>query len=161
MEGRMADRRSLDGLQFAALLVLAVALVPGGAHLFELPNKIAMSPEQYMVVQSIYRGWELFGIPLLGAVALTLIHAIAVRTNGPAVRLSLGALFCLIANLAIFFAFTFPMNVATSNWTVMPTDFEAARRQWEYSHAVNAALMLAAFASLTLSVLASRRNRAV
>jgi len=160
MERRMADHRSLDGLQFAALLVLAVALVPAGAHLFELPNKIAMAPEQYMVVQRIYRGWELFGIVLLSAVALTLIHAVAVRASGPASRLSLVALLCLIANLAIFFTFTYPMNVATSNWTVMPGDFEAARRQWEYSHAVNAALMLAAFASLTLSVLASRRGRA-
>jgi len=32
------------------------------------------------------------------------------------------------------------MNVASNNWTVTPADFEAARRQWEYSHAVSAVL---------------------
>jgi hypothetical protein len=48
------------------------------------------------------------------------------------------------------------MNVASSNWTQLPANFETARRQWEYSHAANAGLMLIAFASLAASVLASR-----
>jgi hypothetical protein len=48
-------------LQFVAVILTALALVPSGAHMFELPHKIALTEEQYFVVQSIYRGWSLFG----------------------------------------------------------------------------------------------------
>ena len=47
---------------------------------------------------------------------------------------------------------------------VTPEDFEAARRQWEYSHAVNALLTFVAFLAITISVITnttSRDNRAV
>lgn len=152
----MANSRLLGALQFASLVVVALALIPAGAHLFELPNKIGLPPEQYMIVQNVYRGWALFGIVLLPAPLLALAHMIAVRTHPGARLLSLIAALCLVAGLAVFFMFTYPMNVASSNWTVAPDNFEVARRQWEYSHAANAVLTLAAFAALTLSVLASR-----
>jgi hypothetical protein len=48
----------------------------------------------------------------------------------------------LVANLAMFFAYTYPMNVLTRNWSVPPSDLEPVRRQWEYSRAANAALVL-------------------
>ena len=157
LDFKLLDVQLFDVLQLACLIVLAMALVPAGAHLFELPNKIALLPEQYMTVQNIYRGWALFGIVIIAALVLTLAHAVAVRSNASAMLLSLIAALCVGLNLAVFFAFTYPMNVATANWTVTPADFEDARRQWEYSHAANAALMLAAFTALALSVLTSRR----
>jgi hypothetical protein len=61
---------------------------------------------------------------------------------------------------AIFWTFTYPMNVASTNWTVMPQDFEAARRQWEYSHAVNAVLTFAAFVAIALSAIVGRQRAA-
>ena len=36
-------------------ILTALALVPAGAHLFELPNKIGLAQDQYFIVQSIYR----------------------------------------------------------------------------------------------------------
>jgi membrane associated rhomboid family serine protease len=50
----------------------------------------------------------------------------------------------ILATLAIFFAWTYPANQATENWTIMPETWETLRRQWEYSHAVNAVLTFAA-----------------
>ena len=132
----------MNALQFVSLIVVALALIPAGAHLFELPNKIGMPPDQYMIVQNIYRGWALFGIVTITAPLLAFAHMIAVRAHTGAMLLSLVAALCLAAGLLVFFMFTYPMNVATSNWTVTPENFEAARRQWEYSHAVNAVLML-------------------
>jgi hypothetical protein len=44
--------------------------------------------------------------------------------------------------------FTYPINRATDNWTVLPEAFEVARRQWEYSHAVNAVLTFAGFVAI-------------
>jgi hypothetical protein len=35
----------------------------------------------------------------------------------------------------VFWAFTYPANVATNNWTVVPDTWASLRRQWEYSHA--------------------------
>ena len=156
----MANFKFLDALQFLSLVVVGLALIPAGAHLFELPNKIGLPPEQYMIVQNIYRGWALFGIVAMTAPLLAIAHAIAVRAYTGPMLLSLAAALCLVATLAIFFMFTYPMNVASSNWTVTPENFETARRQWEYSHAVNAVLTLAAFATLTLSVLTSRPSPA-
>jgi hypothetical protein len=152
----MANTSTLGILQFLSLLAVALAVVPAGAHLFELPNKIGLPQDQYMVVQNIYRGWALFGIVAIAGLLLTAMHTFAVRHQSTAMLLSLLAVLCFLLNLAIFFMFTQPMNVASSNWTQLPANFETARRQWEYSHAANAGLMLIAFASLAASVLASR-----
>jgi hypothetical protein len=152
----MPSSRTLDTLQLATLLLVALALIPAGAHLFELPSKMTLSRDQYMIVQNIYRGWAAFGIVIVGALALTVAHAVAVRANSAAMMLSLAAAACVAGSLIIFFAFTYPMNVASDNWTVVPVDFEAARRQWEYSHAANAMVMGVAFVFTALSILASR-----
>ena len=70
-----------------------------------------------------------------------------------AFRLSLAALLCLAAAQASFWIFTFPMNLASANWSRIPAQFEAARRQWEYSHAAGAALTLVALLALIASLL--------
>ena len=58
---------ALKTVQFLALVLTALALVPAGAHLFTLPDKIDLAQEQYFIVQNIYRGWALFGIVCIGA----------------------------------------------------------------------------------------------
>src|SRR5262245_58116596 len=147
-----------ETIRLLAIVSVGLCLVPAGAHLFELPNKIGLLPDQYMSVQRIYAGWALFGFAIAAALVLTLAHTLAVRAETMAFRLSLAAFLCLAVTQAIFWTFTFPMNVAAHNWTVMPANFEAARRQWEYSHAVNAVLTFAAFVAITLSALAARRD---
>jgi hypothetical protein len=136
-----------------AIVFVAICLVPAGAHFFELPHKMALSPAQYMTVQRIYAGWALFGIPILAGLILTAAHTFMVREDRPAFTLSLIAFLCLVVTQVIFWSFTYPMNVASENWTRMPESFEAARRQWEYSHAASAALTFAALITITLSAL--------
>jgi len=41
------------GLRLAAILLTALALVPAGAHLLALPNKIGLPQAGYFVVQGI------------------------------------------------------------------------------------------------------------
>jgi len=62
-------------LQFIAVILTALVFAPTGAHLFELPNKIILPKEQYFIVQSVYRGWALFGIVIIGAIAANLVAA--------------------------------------------------------------------------------------
>src|SRR3546814_3934559 len=61
------------------------------------------------------------------------------------------AFLLVTAVLAIFFAGAFPANQETQNWTVIPSDWEELRRQWESSHAINALLILIAFSALALA----------
>ena len=115
--------------QFVAIVLTALALVPAGAHLSELPNKIGLDQEAYFVVQSIYRGWALFGIALFGALARTWSLAILVRRQRAPFWLAFLAFLLVAATLAIFFTWTYPTNQATSNWTVVPpTGRSCARR---------------------------------
>jgi hypothetical protein len=145
-------------VQFLAVILTALALVPVGAHLFELPNKIGLAQEQYFTVQGIYRGWALFGIVLFAALAANLTLAVIVRQRRGPFRLALIAFLCIAGTLAIFFGWTYPANQATSNWTRVPENWLALRAHWEYSHAVNAVITFAALCLVTLSVLTTRRD---
>jgi hypothetical protein len=58
-----------------------LALVPGGAHLLELSNKIALDQERYMTVQVIYRGWSFLGITIVGGLLANVAGAISRRNQ--------------------------------------------------------------------------------
>jgi hypothetical protein len=144
-------------VSFLAVILTALALVPGGAHLFALPNKIGLDERQYFTAQSIYRGWALFGFVLFGALAANLGLAMMQRRHRVAFRLALAGAALIAATLVIFFLWTFPANQATSNWTVVPANWQALRSQWEYSHAVNAVLTFLALCAVTVAALKARR----
>jgi hypothetical protein len=151
----------LKSVGLLAVVSVAMCLVPAGAHFFELANKISMSPPDYMTVQKIYAGWSFFGIAVIAALLLTLTHSFMVRSDRTAFILSVAAFLCLAATQGVFWMFTYPMNVASNNWTVTPADFEAGRRQWEYSHAINAVLTLVALLAITTSLLTCKRGAAM
>jgi len=146
----------LKVVQFLALALTALALVPSGAHLFALPNKINLVAEQYFIVQSIYRGWNLFGIVLIGALIANLALALLLRGRAAAFVLALFAFLCMALTLVVFFIWTYAANQATSNWTTIPDNWEQLRREWEYSHAANAVVTFVAFCAVTLSALMTR-----
>lgn len=139
---------ALNALRYLALVLTAVALVPAGAHLFELPNKIDLSQEQYYTVQAIYRGWALFGIVLFGSLTANLALTVGLRRRGVPFGQPFAASLCLAAGLAIFFTWTYPANLATANWAVPHPDWRELRRQWEYAHAANAILTFIALCCL-------------
>ena len=136
-----------------SLWFAALALAPALAHLLELPNKIALSREEYLVAQQLYRGWALLGVIVFAALLSTLAHTVAVRHERKAFRLALFALCCLAGTQVVFWTFTFPANQLTHNWTFLPQDWMALRAQWEYSHAASAVLNLAALTALIVAVL--------
>ena len=145
-------------VQFLAIVLTAVALVPAGAHLFELPNKIGLAQEPYFIVQNIYRGWALFGIVLFGALAANLALTIVLRRQRAASWLALASFLLVALTLAVFFTWTYPANQATANWTVAPENWQALRTQWEYAHAANAVLTFLALCSVTLTALLARER---
>lgn len=147
-------------VHFLAIILTALALVPVGAHLFELPRKIVLDEAAYFTVQGIYTGWALFGIVLFGALAAILATAIMLRRQPAPFRLALVAFVLVAATLVIFFVWVYPTNQATSNWTSIPENWQALRLDWEYGHAVNAVLTFLALCCITLSALLTRRGDA-
>jgi hypothetical protein len=144
---------SLRVVQFLAVVLTALSLVPAGAHLFELPNKIGLARDAYFTVQGVYRGWALWGIALFGALGANLWLAIMLRHRRLAFWLALAAFGLMAASLAVFFTWTYPANQATANWTLVPGDWQELRRQWEYAHAAGAVLTFGALCMVTLATL--------
>ena len=144
---------TLRTFYFFSLLFAAFALVPAGAHLAELANKMKLGATEYQTVQQIYRGWELFGVVVVGALASTLALTIGLRGHPTAFTPALIALLCIVATQVVFWTFTFPVNRMTVNWTVLPDNWAELRARWEYSHAASAALNAAALIALIVSLL--------
>jgi amino acid transporter len=143
---------------FFSLLFTALALAPALAHLFVLPNKIHLSRNDYLIVQQIYRRWEWLGVFLVLALIANLLLTIATRHQANIFIFNILACICIAVSLVVFFSFTFPANEQTYNWTMLPDNWQKLRRQWEYSHAVNAGIYFIAFMSLIISVLKMQRK---
>ena len=152
------DSTIFKSMRLLAVISVALCLIPAGTHFFELANKMSLSTAEYMTTQKIYSGWSFFGVAIIAAIVFTLVHTLMVRAQRTAFLLSLSALLLLGATQVIFWTFTYPVNVATNNWTITPDDFEAARQQWEYSHAVNAVLTFVALVTITVSTLTDKRE---
>jgi hypothetical protein len=141
---------------FLAILLTALLLVPEGAHFFELPAKIGMDRETYFSVQQVYSGWAFFGIVMLAALAANVALAVLLRRDSAAMVFAVVAALAIVANIAIFFVWTYPANQATANWTRPTEDWQMLRSAWEYSHAVNALVALIALCSSTLAALTAK-----
>jgi MFS family permease len=124
--------------QFLAIVLTALALLPGGAHLMSLPAKIGMPEDPYFVAQQVYRGWAWAGVVIFLAIFAN--FAAAFFADGRRRRLFTVAGLLIAATLALFFLWTYPANMATGNWTSVPENWEQLRIQWEYSHGINAVL---------------------
>jgi hypothetical protein len=138
-------------IEFAAVITTALALVPGMAHVLELPNKIHMRREDYLTAQRLYRGWQFVGIAVVAALISTiLLLSVSTADQQP---FALVAVVAVVATQVLFWVFTFPVNRRTRNWTHAPGDWEALRKRWEYSHASAAAFNLVALVCVTCAIL--------
>jgi hypothetical protein len=137
---------------FLALLATALALGPALAHLFEMPNKMRLAPSLYFEIQQIYSGWAFIAMAVLILQAVGIIAtAVFGREDSVILIASLVALAALIGAQAIFWVWTYPVNLATSQWTEMPENLDELRVRWEYSHAAGAVLQLVAMGSLSFA----------
>jgi hypothetical protein len=138
---------------FLSLLLTALAMAGAVAHLLELPAKMKLSGSEYLTVQKIYRGWALLGIVICAALAAASVQAVMVRRRRRALRVVLAAILCMVAAQIMFWAFTYPVNQETSNWTLLPEHWRQLRIRWEFSHALGAVLQFSALAALVASLL--------
>jgi hypothetical protein len=141
-------------IQFIAVVFTALALVPAAAHVMELPNKLPMPREMYLIAQRLYRGWNMSAFVVIGALIATLI--LVFKVDGQAFVPALVAFLAIVATQIVFWTFTFPVNRRTRNWTQAPQDdWQKLRDRWEFSHAASAVLNFIAVVSVTIAVLGS------
>lgn len=132
---------------FAALLLTAVALVPLGAHVFEMSAKMKFGRDAYFMTQGLYRGWAWFGVPIIGAFIASAATVALPGSRRDRVLSALAALL-IAGSLAVFFVYVYPANQITKEWTAIPANWKGWRTQWEWGHAGYAACMFAAFVTL-------------
>lgn len=140
---------------FASILLASLMLMPAGAHLLALPNKIGMNMADYFVAQQAYRGWAYAGALVFAGIAATAILAWQVRDSSTMFLPTLIALVCLVTRQVVFWTLVFPGNQHTQNWTVAPANWDALRMRWEIGHELSAVLNVAALVALLAALLRS------
>ena len=132
-------------VSFLAVVLTALALIPYGAHLFSLPNKIGMTQEQYFIAQRAYDGWALMALVLFPADAGQYrVGRDAARRGAPFLAGCRGmpvhggdARRVLRLHLS--------GQCGDAELDGRSGRLGRASRRWEYSHAANAVLIFASF----------------
>jgi hypothetical protein len=141
-------------LRFFSLLLVALGLAPGAAHLLEMPVKLGYAPELYFAVTSTL--YALFGsvgaIVQVGALVITGVLAFVSR-GLPATRLVVAAAVLLGLSLTAWGALVAPVNAQwgdaiKSGSQALPAIYAELRLRWEYGHAVAFALWFAGYCCL-------------
>jgi hypothetical protein len=140
-------------VRFLAVIFTALALVPSGAHLLEMPNKISLAPDAYFAAQQLYAGWWMTGFLHMAALIAIVLLAATLRHDRTRFAFALFAAAMLVGFFVIFFTWTFPANQATANWTQIPDHWEQLRRAWEISHAANAVILFLALCAVVAAAL--------
>jgi hypothetical protein len=138
-------------IEFLAIVLTALALGPGMAHVMELPNKLPMTRDAYLTVQRVYRGWNRIAVVVIGALFATLVLTLTVE--GDAFVPALLAFLAIVGTQIVFWVFTFPVNRQTRNWTQVPSDWQRLRDRWELSHAASAVLNFIAVVCVAIAAL--------
>jgi len=143
----------LQVLRFLALLLAALGLAMGMAHVLELPVKMTYDANLYLSVTStLYRWFALVGAPIqVAAILVACVLTWRVRRRR-SFSLSLAGALLLLASLGLWFALVQPVNatwatVLRQDPAAAPESFVLHRNQWEYGH-------VAAFAAWLLGTLA-------
>jgi hypothetical protein len=111
----------LRTLYFLALMLTAIAMALALAHLFELPNKIDIGANDYLIVQRNYDSWSVIGLVVPLAFLAVLALTLALRGTGAPYVLAAIALVLLVGELSVFWGLIFPVNQATETGRFCPT----------------------------------------
>jgi len=145
-------------LRLLTLGLTALIMIPGGAHLLELPAKMQLTQSEYFAVQRIYSGWAMFSVAIFAAIIANGLLFWSLRDiDMPAARAALASALLICLTLVLFFILVFPGNQATNSWTSVPANWETLRRNWEYGHAVNAVITFIAVLATARAIMGNTR----
>lgn len=132
-----------------SLFLLALALGVSFSHLLQWGPKATLSASDFLIVQQVLLrrygaviGW----VEGLAVVAVGFV-AFLVRVNKRLLALSLAALICTVAMIAVWAIWIEPINAAVNSWspTSLPDHWQHARDSWHRLHAIRSAQSVLAF----------------
>jgi hypothetical protein len=145
--------------RFITLLLAALGLTLGAAHVLELPVKMQYDAELYAAVTStLYRLFGSVGAVIqIGAVLAAAMLTFLVRRRST-FRTTLFGTLALVLSLALWGALVAPVNaewrrVIESAPESVPAAYVRLRPRWEYGHVAAFAAWLIGFSLLLISVL--------
>ena len=148
--------------RFVTLLLAALGLTLGAAHVLELPPKMAYDAEMYAAVTStLYRLFGAIGGPVqVAAVVAAAVLTYLVRGR-PTFRLTLAGTLGLALSIVLWALLVAPVNAewgrvlaSPGGGESVPATYARLRPRWEYGHVMAFAAWLAGFCLLLLSVIA-------
>ena len=139
--GSELTTRSVRALWFATLMLAALGMTMGAAHVLELPAKMRYDPHTYALVNStLYPLFASVGGTLqVLAIVASLCLAVRVRTEGAVFRPTLFGALCLVLSLGLWFVLVQPVNsewarLAVAASATVADAYGRLRSTWEYGH---------------------------
>lgn len=141
-------------LHFVTLVLAALGLAPGAAHLLEMPVKLSYAPELYAAVTStLYALFGSVGAALQVAAVVSAVALAYVSRELPGFRVAVAGALLLAVSLVVWGALVAPVNADWAEATrsgspSLPSLYAQLRTRWEYGHAAAFAAWLAGYALL-------------
>ena len=165
----------LNVLQILTVIFVAVAFALSLAHALELPGKMRLDQKTYYAVQPIYYpGFTIGGVSEPVGIILTIILLFFTPFGGTGFWLTLAALLGLLAQQAVYWFVTHPVNqfwVESQNLNRLGArffsfstkasratdnaprpDWKQLRDRWEYSHVARAVLSFGSIIALLIAL---------
>jgi len=143
------------------LLLVALGLIMGGAHVLELPVRMQYEAPFYMQVTStLYRYFGLIGGPIQIFAFISSVSLSCLLRRRAAFHSTVLGTSCLGLSLAIWFLLVQPVNVAWAEALRTGGDnamavYSELRSRWEYGHA---AAFIAWFLGFSLLIIGAMRG---
>jgi hypothetical protein len=152
-----------NALRFAALLALVFALLAPAAHVLEIPGKLRLEPEQWLMVQqTLYAAFPVAGaLGYVGAPLVVGAFAWAARDNREAHAAWVAVVLVVLALLS-WVLIVAPVNtrIAAATPETLPDDWTTWRLRWEAGHALATLLIASGLVVLLRAALREAHPRA-
>jgi hypothetical protein len=148
----------LQTWRFITLLLAALGLTMGAAHVLELPQKMGYDAQMYAAVNTtLYRQFAIVGaVWTVGSIVAAGMLSFIVRAR-PSFHLTLAGTVCLALSFGLWLVLVAPVNaevarVLQSAPDTVPSVWMRLRERWEYGHVAAFLAWLTGFSLLLLSV---------
>ena len=141
-------------LHFVSLVLAALGLAPGAAHLLEMPIKLNYAPELYAAVTStLYAFFGSVGAALQVSAVVSAVALAYVSRKLPGFRFAVAGALLLAVSLVAWGALVAPVNAdwaeaIRSGSPSLPSLYAQLRNRWEYGHAAAFAAWFAGYGLL-------------
>lgn len=155
----------LKSWRFVTITLTALSAGLSFAHLLELTPRVFYFDAKLWVATTTKGLYALFGtvgaVTEIGSILTAVVLTFFIRGRGTSFYLTLAGAILLALAFVLWVAFVAPVNAELATWTVdsFPPDWTRYRDQWEFTHATNAVIKLAALGSLLLSVIVETPGR--